>query len=177
MKKITSLFTLSLLAGSFAYAQDTQVEDPDDVDVPQAVIQAFQKDFPGVDAKGWQVLPKDKLKDQDYVLDLEEGDYDPAEEPYDYYTIDFYGKGEDATATYDTTGKLIASKETIKDTALPEAVSKAIVEEYPDWKIEKDKESIKNLDKTFYKVKIEKDNKHQTVYMDGQGEKVDKKAM
>ncbi len=175
MRKFTSLFVMSMLAGSFAYAQALDVSDPDDVDVPEAVIQAFQKDYPNVDAKDWQVLPADKLKDQDYMLELEEGDLDPAQVPDDYYTINFYGDDESATVTYDTNGKLIASDETLKDTALPDAVSKAIVEKYPDWEIEKDKETIKNLDKTFYKVKVKKGDDHKTLYLNDQGEMVDKK--
>ncbi len=135
------------------------------------------KDFPGTDAQSWQSLPAAELQDQDYIVDLDDSQLNMTGDPYGYYIVDFYEDGTDATATYSNNGILVASQVTIDDADLPQAVSKAMHEQYPDWQITKEKEVIKNLDKTYYKVTIQKDNEHQTLYLNEQGVMIDKKSM
>ena len=184
MKKLIIFSVFAFFVALGAQAQQTTkktaqkgIQPLQEEEVPGAVAKAFHKDFPSVKAGGWQILPKSALKEQDYFLQVEDGTYDPEAEPYDFYTVQFYGRGVDAIATYDTNGKLIASQEEIKDAALPMAVSKAIVKDYPGYKVDKDKERIKNLDQTYYKIKLGKSGSHETVYMNPQGKTVSKKSV
>lgn len=57
---------------------------------------------------------------------------------YDSYTVSFYIPKGYAAATYDEDGNLLRTIERYKNVKLPLAVSKAIVERFPNWKIDKD---------------------------------------
>ena len=176
MKKLLfALFAVAL--GVIPAMQAQELEVVQESDVPQAVLDSFKKDFPDVKAKGWQILPQSELAEhEDYLMELAMGDYEsPSEEPHDIYTVSFYGKGIAASATYDQVGKLIASKEKIKDTALPSAVATSVVSKYPGWKIVGDREVIKNLDHEVYKVRVEKGKEKQWLYFDGKGNAVEKR--
>lgn len=176
MKKLNIITILCALAVGSANAQSTlKVVEKDAV--PQAVATAFQKDFPGIKSTGWRILPKSELglnAHGDYLVELALGDAFQPENVYDYYSVNFTGKGVQASATYDENGKLIISKEVLKNTALPRDVSKAIVTNYPGWKVVGDKEVIKNLDHIVYRVELQKQKDKQRIYLNKQGQVLEK---
>lgn len=60
------------------------------------------------------------------------------DDEYDSYTVSFYIPKGYAVATYDEDGKLLRTIERYKNVKLPLAVSKALVERFPNWKVDKD---------------------------------------
>jgi hypothetical protein len=60
------------------------------------------------------------------------------EDEYDEYFISFYLPNGYILATYDKDGKLLRTAERYKNVALPAAVSKSLIQAYPDWSVPKD---------------------------------------
>lgn len=60
------------------------------------------------------------------------------EDEYDEYYISFYLPNGYILATYDKDGKLLRTAERYKNVALPSAVSKSVLQAYPDWSVPKD---------------------------------------
>ncbi len=98
-----------------------------------------------------------------------DGYEDEAQEYYVYFNIPV-GK---ILAVYDDKGEIMRTSEKFKDIRLPLAVSNAIVEKYPGWRIEgdiyvvnyrKDEEIIKS-----YKLFLRKDGMHKRVKTNEKG--------
>ncbi len=76
-------------------------------------------------------------------LQLKLGNFDVTKEEfyndeYDSYNVSFYIPKGYAVATYDKDGKLLRTIERYKNVKLPLAVSKALVERFPNWAVDKD---------------------------------------
>jgi len=76
-------------------------------------------------------------------LQMKLGQFDITKEEYysdeyDSYTVSFYIPKGYAVATYGEDGKLLRTIERYKNVKLPLAVSKALVERFPNWTVDKD---------------------------------------
>ena len=60
------------------------------------------------------------------------------QDDYDYYTVEFYIPDGKIVAAYDADGKILKTIEKFKDIKLPNAVSKALLERFPNWDIVSD---------------------------------------
>jgi hypothetical protein len=60
------------------------------------------------------------------------------EDEYDEYFISFYLPNGYILATYDKDGKILRTAERYQNVALPSAVSKSLIQAYPDWSVPKD---------------------------------------
>ena len=120
---------------------------------------------------GFVAQPVKLLEQKVATFDLKSLDgYEDEED--DYYVYFNIPKGK-ILAVYDKEGVIMRTSERFKDIRLPLAVSNAIVEKYPGWRIEgdiylvnyrKDREIIKS-----YKLFIRKDGKNKRVKTDENG--------
>ena|SRR5438105_464177 len=100
------------------------------------------------------------------VRDMTEGDDNP-----DSYDVLLFGKHFKGDVLYDENGKLISYEEELKDTRLPSTVISAIEAKYPDSRVTKDREIIKD-DHSFideYKVYFTDGKKHGFALVDEEG--------
>lgn len=139
--------------------------------IPQAVVDAIQTDFPT-----WDI---NKTKWYAYSQDMSE--WAPADDGIQYYAVDANGENFKVRAIYTSKGKLRYSKTTIKNSALPHTILNKIKtdEEYKGWTITGTQEVIRDFkeDKKTFKVSIEKDGKKKTVYFDRMGNKVKRRGL
>ncbi|MGB5356904.1 MAG: hypothetical protein WBN11_09430 [Eudoraea sp.] len=89
------------------------------------------------------------------------------------YNVSFTQKDGQVLATYDKDGRILKTFEKYKDIVSPWPVRKSIYKAYPGWSVEGNRYVVsynKGRDPvTFYKVKIEKGNKHKSVKIDSNG--------
>ena len=94
------------------------------------------------------------------------------DEEQDYYVTFKIPQGK-ILAVYDKNGKIMRTAEKFKDIRLPLAVSNAIVEKYPGWRIEGDIYLVNYRDNSkiikSYKLFIRKDEMHKRVKTDENG--------
>jgi hypothetical protein len=138
--------------------------------VPVNVIESFKKDFPKQEVTEYFVFPA-KLYEYDWIVREQADDYFKDHRP-DYYSMTMKGDKIHLQAVYDSTGKLVRSREIVKDTELPNAIGKALASgEYKNWTIATDKEVIKNSDTgtAHYKVKVEQGRRKELLYFDANG--------
>ena len=115
------------------------------------------------------------------VKDLQEklGKFDVSKEEYfndeyDTYDVSFYIPKGYAVATYDKEGNLLRTIERYKNVKLPFAVSQALVERFPNWKVDKDIYKViysepKWESKKVYKIKLTNGEKTVRVKADQDG--------
>jgi len=115
------------------------------------------------------------------VKDLQEklGKFDVTKEEYfndeyDTYDVSFYIPKGYAVATYDKEGNLLRTIERYKNVKLPFAVSQALVERFPNWKVDKDIYKViysepKWESKKVYKIKLTNGEKTVRVKADQDG--------
>jgi hypothetical protein len=136
--------------------------------IPAPVIKTAEQLFAGNNQVAWGVFPYE-LKNYGWVANREYN------EPIDHYEIQFKGKdGSDIYAVFESTGELICSRITHKNTPVPAAIMKSIENsEYKDWKIADDVMLIKNTQKKViehYAVKLTKGNMKKTLYFTTKGD-------
>ena len=78
---------------------------------------------------------------------------------YDSYSVDFYIPKGFAAASYDKDGKLLRTIERYINVKLPLDVSRALVEKYPNWTVDKDIYKVtfsgaEGKSKKIYKLKL-----------------------
>ena len=93
---------------------------------------------------------------------------------YDNYSVSFYIPQGYAIASYDKDGNLIRTIERYKNVKLPFAVSKALVERFPNWTVDKDIYKViyseeKWESKKTYKLKLTNGEKKIRVKTDEDG--------
>jgi hypothetical protein len=168
MKKVSVLSALAFTIIATAHAQSAQVRiKVKETEVPVAVATAFKSDFAGDQSEEWEIVPAKALGEEYSVSGYDDLD---GQQP-SAYSVRIKGKDTKGAAMYDKEGKLLFSKEVIKNTALPSAVTNAVLKKYPGYSILKDEEKIKQGKSTFihYRVIIEKGKDKRVVAVDEGG--------
>lgn len=93
---------------------------------------------------------------------------------YDSYNVSFYIPKGYAVATYDNDGSLLRTIERYKNVKLPLAVSRALVERFPNWIVDKDIYKVSYSEpkwesKKTYKLKLSNGGKTIRVKTDEEG--------
>jgi hypothetical protein len=141
--------------------------------IPPAVIKAGEDMFKGTSMIKWGIFPY-QLKDYGWVVDP---NYN---EPIDHYEIHFHATdGSEIYAVFESTGELISTRISKKNTEIPSPIMKALANsEYKDWKLVEDTELIKNNQKKVvdhFWLKVEKDGKRKNLYYTSTGERLKNK--
>jgi hypothetical protein len=159
---------MAVAAITTGFSQSAQVKiKARQTEIPVAVVQSFRKDFAGGTAEQWAIVPA-KLVGEEYVVT----GYDNLDGTTpDHYSVRMNGTHMKGEALYNKSGKLVYLKEKVRDTALPSAVTIAIMEKYPGYAIVKDQETIKEGKRmlTHYCITLEKDKERKTIAMDPNG--------
>ena len=134
----------------FSAYDDTDEENtPSEQEVPFAVLEAFKKAYPeAVNAKF-----EEEIKNGEPV-----------------YEVEFINQGVDIEASYLANGTLIQIEQEIQLEELPEAVTEAIMEAYPDAiLIEAEKIMAADGSVRSYEVEIEDDDVELEIHLDPNG--------
>lgn len=174
MKKVV-VFSLVLLGlGAQAFAQDILYSEKiKKEDVPAAIIEAVEEDYPGFTIEEMAAIPVEYVENDVYInRDINSID------DYDTFDITLEGKGKEFTATYDKYGNLISTYEHMKNIAPPAAVRSAIAKAYPGWFIKKDVYNMSSYEdgkeRQRYRMELTKDNEKMHVYTDANGKILNK---
>jgi hypothetical protein len=138
--------------------------------IPDVIKQAVQKDFVNGEPVKWGIFPQ-VLQEYGWVVDKS------SNSATDFYEVYIKTKdGSDMFAIYSKDGKLLRSKEVIKNLPLPQAVRTALANsEYKDWTIKGDVAKVtdyKNKVSVHYIVKVTKNNKVHNLYFDENGKRL-----
>ncbi|HTF17989.1 MAG TPA: hypothetical protein VK658_07945 [Chryseolinea sp.] len=168
MKTVISTFAMAITIVAGSYAQSAQLKiKSKDGDIPVAVVESFKKDFKDVTAAEWAVVPV-RFASDDYVVSgfNHLNDAEPSG-----YTVVMKGHGINGQALYNKSGDLIYLKEYINNTALPAAVTNAVLAKYPGYAIVKDQETVMEgkTNLIHYKVTIHKGNDERVLAVDAGG--------
>ena len=89
------------------------------------------------------------------------------------FSVTFKTERGQIIAAYNSKGKIVSAMERFSDFAMPKTVSKAILKEYPNWKVIKNRYSVwYDLDgrtKKIFKVRIRKGNQKKWLMIDPSG--------
>lgn len=106
------------------------------------------------------------------AYDVKKSEY--YEDDYDTYFISFYIPEGQILAAYDKSGKLIRTAEKYKNVKLPAAVTKAVTDRFPNWKISNDAYLVTYYEEAGatkkYKLLLENGNKRLKVKVNEAGE-------
>jgi hypothetical protein len=169
MKKAILFFALAIAVVDGAVAQTAQLKiKSKEGDIPVAVVESFKKDFKGATADEWAVVPEQFASNEYVVSGYNNLD---GSKPRSYSVI-MKGHHVNGEALYSESGDLIYLKEHISNTALPPAVTNAVLAKYPGYGIIKDQETVKQ-GKTkliHYKVTIHKGNDERVLAVNESGQ-------
>lgn len=156
----------TVIAGAHSQTAEVRVKLKE-TDVPIAVLESFKKDFNGNVSRGWEIVPIDIIREEYVVTSF--GDLN-GEKPTEF-AVKIKGPQVWGEAIYDADGLLKFSKTVIKDTALPPAVTKAVMKGFPGYSILKDQETIKQgkSDIIHYRVIVKKGKEKRAVSIDQSG--------
>jgi hypothetical protein len=166
MKKfIIGLLVLGLT--SQAFAQITEVEQLSEV-VVTAVNYKYLNAMDNTEA----AIPVQMLERKAAAFNVQEQDY--YIDDYDYYTVQFFIPDGKIVAVYDADGKIMRTIEKFNDIKLPEAVSNALLERFPNWEVVSDVYRVTYSDTKgatkSYKLKLKNGDKTMRVKMSDKGE-------
>ena len=106
------------------------------------------------------------------AYDVKKSEY--YEDDYDTYFISFFIPDGQILAAYDKNGKLIRTAEKYKNVKLPESVTKAVMDRFPQWKISNDAYLVTYYNESGstkrYKLLLENGNKRIKVKVNEAGE-------
>jgi hypothetical protein len=161
---------LALAVSAGVYAQDViYFAKVKREEVPVAVVNSIETDFPGSTVIDYYGIPVDLVEDAIFV-NLEQS---VADRNYDTYTISLTGKGRELIATYNRDGKLIGEREILKDVALPRPIQKAIGKDFPAYAVTGDHVMMTahkgDHQKVMYKVHLAKGNEKVHAIFDANG--------
>ena len=166
MKKfILSLLVIGLT--SLVYSQVTKVEE-----LSEVVVTAVNYKYLNQTDNKVAAVPVQMLQRKVAAYDVTTKDY--YQDDYDYYTVEFYIPDGKIVAAYDPDGKILRTIEKFNDIKLPDAVSKALLERFPNWEIVSDVYRVTYSDKKGakknYKLKLQNGDKSMRVKMSEDGE-------
>lgn len=124
-----SLFFIMIQSGSLM-AQDQVKEE----ELPKVVVKAIQRDFSCQEGIKWFAYDKSAN--------------------LDYYVVRSSGENVSCEATYDNKGQLINAKTIMNNVQLPDAVQKAINNEYAGWTVASTQAVVQDFreNSKYYKV-------------------------
>lgn len=146
-------------------------QDPEVIELSEVIITPVNyKYLNQADSKD-AAIPVKVLQRKVATFDIEEQDYYTDE--FDFYTVSFYIPDGKIVAVYSPDGEVLRTIEKFNDVALPEAVSKAIYERFPNWEIVSDFYKVtynnkKGANKT-YKVKLQNGDKTMRLKLNDEG--------
>jgi len=166
MKKfILSLLVIGLV--SQVYSQITKVEE-----LSEVVVTAVNYKYLNQTDNKVAAVPVQMLQRKVAAYDVTTKDY--YQDDYDYYTVEFYIPDGKIVAAYDADGKILKTIEKFKDIKLPDAVSKALLERFPNWDIVSDVYRVTYTDKMGakkqFKLKLQNGERTMKVKMNEDGE-------
>jgi hypothetical protein len=166
MKKfILSLLAIGLV--SQVYSQITKVEE-----LSEVVVTAVNYKYLNQTDNKEAAVPVQMLQRKVAAYDVTTKDY--YQDDYDYYTVEFYIPDGKIVAAYDADGKILRTIEKFKDIKLPDAVSKALLERFPNWDIVSDIYRVTYTDKMGakkqFKLKLQNGERTMKVKMNEDGE-------
>ena len=168
MKKVITLIALAFTVMAAAHAQNSEIRiKARETEIPVAIVEAFKTDYLGAKADEWAIVPA-IIVGEEYIV----SGYDNlnGEKPTSYL-VKIKGTNLRGEAVYDKNGKLMYSKEAIKDVALPAVVRTAVGAKYPGYSFINDQEIIKQGKSNFihYRVIIEKGKEKMALAVDASG--------
>ncbi|WP_333821006.1 hypothetical protein [Ohtaekwangia sp.] len=175
MKQIfpTVVLAITLVTGAQAQSGAVRIRAVE-AEIPVNVIESFRRDFKGGEGEEWSILPV-KLVKEEYVI----SGYDntTGEKP-SFYSVRIKGSQVHREALYDTNGRLLRMKETVKDTELPVQVRNALEKSNPGYSIVYD-EMIKEGKSTvtFYRIMIVKGAQKKVITIDPNGDHLKEKKI
>jgi hypothetical protein len=166
MKKfILSLLVIGLT--SQVYSQITKVEE-----LSEVVVTAVNYKYLNQTDNKEAAVPVQMLQRKVAAYDVTTKDY--YQDDYDYYTVEFYIPDGKIVAAYDPDGKIIRTIEKFKNIKLPNAVTKALLDRFPNWTVANDVYRVTYTDekgaKKVYKLKLENGEKVMKIKMNEDGE-------
>ena len=166
MKKfILSLLVIGLT--SQVYSQITKVEE-----LSEVVVTAVNYKYLNQTDNKVAAVPVQMLQRKVAAYDVTTKEY--YQDDYDYYTVEFYSPDGKIVAAYDADGKILKTIEKFKDIKLPNAVSKALLERFPNWDIVSDVYRVtyteKKGAKKLYKLQLQNGDRTMKVKMNEDGE-------
>lgn len=168
MKKLVlSAALLAFAAQSFAQdvLYDAKIKKEE---VPVVIIESIETDFPGFVLDEFKAIPLEFVE-EDVIVNKNIASLDD----YETFEITLSGKGKLLEATYDRSGKLLSTKEHMKNVAPPVAVRQAISKAYPGWTLAKDTYYMthhgKGKARERYRLELIKGNEKMHVYTDANG--------
>jgi hypothetical protein len=167
MKKIIiGLLVIGLTSPVFA--QVSEVEQ-----LSEVVVKAVNYKYLSATDSKEVAIPVRMLERKAASYNVQDKDF-YAEDEYQFYTIFFRIPDGTIVAAYNPEGKIIKTFEKFKNTSLPNAVSVAVYERFPNWTIVSDVYRVtynerKGVNKT-YKLKLKNGEKTMRVKIDESGE-------
>lgn len=145
----------AVMAVTVSYIVDTNAQESVEHkalkkgDVPQAVLQSFEKDHP-------------QAKSVAYEEEVREGT--------PYYGVEYKTKGKEEEFVYSADGKLVEQHEGIGVKAVPAVVRQAVKREHPHAAV-KEAEKVMNPDKSVigYEMDIKEGKQHMELVFDPSG--------
>ncbi|MGM0589184.1 MAG: hypothetical protein ACQETE_12255 [Bacteroidota bacterium] len=134
--------------------------------IPIAVVNAIQEDFPNwdIDRTKW------------FTFDKNSNQWLPIDPKSSTYVVQVNGKNYTAKAVYNGEGRLLQSKSILKKGALPESIVEKLEtrEHYKGWKLTGNQEIIRNFnnDRKAYRLTLKKEGKKKVVFFDPKGNKI-----
>ena len=161
---------ISLLAigiTGIAYAQEAKLEE-----LSEVVVEAVNYKYLSTTDNKEAAVPVKMLERKAAAYDVTTKDY--YQDNYDYYSVSFVIPDGKLVAVYDPDGKILRTIEKFKDIQLPDAVSKALQDRFPNWEIVQDVYRIRYEDRKGalknYKIKLQNGEKTMKVMMSEEGE-------
>lgn len=163
---LAMVFSFLVLFPGFVHAQMAALNKSE---VPPGVLKAIETDFPNLDPS--------KIEWYSYDQNME--DWAPVNDPSEHYVVRATGKDYKMRAVYDGTGKLLYSKATVKNTALPSSILDNIEGgQYKGWAVVGDQEVIRDFsqNKKYFRVNLESQGKKAVLYFDHLGNQMSHKG-
>lgn len=135
---------------------------------PQQVMTAVKADFPNSIVRDVAFLPR-ALYGQEWAVD-EQNNMDKNTDIL-YYRVAANSPTLNYSAVYNKDGKLISFKEIVKQTLLPEAITKTISDQFADWKVVGNQERIQygKSSSNYYRVELARGRAREKVFFDNNG--------
>jgi len=142
MKKMIVIVAVLLTVNG--YAQKVK-----EAEVPKAVVESFNKNFPGAKAEKWE---------------KEEGRYE----------AEFDWKKTEASADFSDDGKLLETEQEIKTSALPTSINEYIAKNYAGYKITDASKITEASGNVKYEAEVEKGKEEFDLIFDSTGSFIEK---
>ncbi len=152
-----------------SYSQDVLYEAKlKKMDVPTVVIDAVERDYPGLTVDEYTAVPVEYVEDDVFLnKDLLKN------RDYETYEVSFVGKGDNIDATYNKIGKRVSVTEHLKNVAPPMEVRETLAKTYPGWTIKEDSYKLTSYNgdavRSRYRFELKKGDQTKRVYTDEHG--------